>query len=176
MPVTRAEAERLFNRAWHLARNARLPDGRRYRDEPGELASRIYRDLPAESRIEFNNTLAAARRAINAIEAGQALENDPTNRQAVLNRNYPLNPGIDRRRGEFEYRVIVVGTGSGSNFETLVFVRSRTKLSGEEIIYHAERDFQSNQNLHRNYAGRIGSLGATPTLQSYIMSATRNPG
>lgn len=136
----------------------------------------MLEDNRGRGSINGNDTFHAAQRAIAAIEAGITLTNTPGELHAVLNRDFPFNPGIDRRRGEYEYRVVVTGSGAGNEFETLVFVRSRDKLSGQQVIDLAEHSFQTNTGLHHNYAGRIGALGPLPTINSFVMAATRNPG
>lgn len=113
---------------------------------------------------------------------GARLENDPTNPNAVMPGAFAYNPAIDRRRGDYEYRVVVRGQGNGSDFETVVVVHARSRLSGEEVLRRAFRSFQRNENFYhsrdtsRDYRRRIGQLGQNPTMDGWILSAARNPG
>lgn len=182
MPVTRAEAQELFDQAWHLARSGRDDSGNPLRADPRALAARILREFrqhhPTGTAANGRDALSAAQRAINSLAAGQALENDPLNRSAVSNRRMPYNPGIDRRRGDFEYRVVVRGSGNGTDFETVIVVRARGRLTGQEILDRAFASFRRNSDVYHNwnYRRRIDELGATPTLDGHIISAASNPG
>lgn len=176
MAVTRTQWEALFNHAWGLARGARTKEGTYYRDDPAALAQRVWESAPKDGDVTFQTARGAAVQAIKAIEAARALDTNRADRGAALAGDYGLNRGIDRRRGNYEYRVIVRGSGKGNQFETIVFVRSDGRLSGADIIEQAERQFVRNEGLHRNYGKRIKDLGAAPKVDSFIMSASRNPG
>lgn len=122
----------------------------------------------------------AAQRAIQAIQGARALDADPTNRHALLNRNIAENPGIDRRRGNFEYRVVIRGTGAGNEFESVIVIRSFDKMSGQEILDRAFQSAARNENWYNSrgergdYKRRIEALGPTPTFDGWIMSASRH--
>ena len=179
MPVTRTQAEQIFNDAWYQFRYRNSGPGSHLANGPDDIARTLWATLPHGAGYTYLEVRNIARSAINSFRDAQRLEADPLNRHALLAADMADNPGIDRRRGQYEYRVVVRGSDiadPNTAFETLVFVRSRTKMSGQEIIEEATQAFVANSGLHRNYAGRIGALGPTPQIDAHIISASRNPG
>lgn len=127
--------------------------------------------------IVHADALNATKRAISAREGGWALTENPNTPGALRAKEYAPGPHIDRRRGEYEWRVVVRGTGAGNAFETMVIVRSRTRLAGAEIIDEATQMFTQGYGLERQatYRNQVNRLGESPEVSAWIIAASRNP-
>lgn len=112
---------------------------------------------------------AVSRRNAAAIRAA------PGSRHAVNARDYAINRGIDRRRGEFEYRVLVViGTGPGA-VESLQIIYTRSKLSADALHARALRMFRADPHTQTHYGRALRALGAGPPESTFVIGASRNP-
>lgn len=173
--ATRSQAEYLFNLAWHAARGGRNQQGVALRDDPKALADHIWRTAKNDPQYTYQAARGAAVQAARALANAEAMRNDPLNRQAVLNADMARNPGIDRRRGQYEYRVIATGRQGTLEFETLVFVRSNVKLTHQEVIDRANQAFRRAEGPLQQYRARINALGANYKPQAYLMGVSHHP-
>jgi hypothetical protein len=117
-----------------------------------------------------------AMRAMRARTAGDALTNDPDNPSAVLARGHAYNPGINRRNGDYLYRTVVRGEGPDGDFEMIVDVYARDRLTGREIMDRAARAFRRGEGAYRNYPVQVAALGPAPEINVWILFASRNTG
>jgi len=69
----------------------------------------------------------------------------------------------------------VRGIGNGRQFETAVVVRSSTRLSADEVSERAARAFVrvGGSDNRTEYGTRVRDLGATPQIDTYIISASQ---
>lgn len=176
MAVTNAQAETIYNRAMELVRHHGVgADGTSLAPE-GQIASRLYREYPGWADLTHADALNAVKRAVRGRETAWQMTNDPTNRGVALARDYTKAPWIDARRGRYEWRVVVRMSGGGNEWETIVYVRSNTRLSGDEVMDRAESDMLANRNLHRDYKKKVAELGEEPTrVGAWIISALHKP-
>lgn len=93
--------------------------------------------------------------------------------RSELTKNIPENYSIDRRRGRYEYQVIVRMEGAGQTVERKHIVYSDTRLTGEEAINRAEAAVVSGTNFQTDTRGRRQRLGIDPNVQSFIISVSQ---
>lgn len=115
------------------------------------------------------------RSAIKSRSQAEAIRLDPGNRHAVNARDYAINRGIDRRRGEFEYRVIVVvGTGPDA-VESLRVIYTNQKMSANALAERAIREFRRDPDTTTHYGKKLRNLGSGVVPQAFVIGASRNP-
>lgn len=176
MSATRSQANDLFTQALAMAR-AEASQGRDPRSQTNELATRLWGRIQgrAGAQFEYRDARNAVLRALRARDTARALTEDPTQAGAALARDYPLNPGIRANQPRYEYRTVVRGIGNGRQFETAVVVRSSTRLSADEVSERAARAFVrvGGSDNRTEYGTRVRDLGATPQIDTYIISASQ---
>lgn len=176
MATTRAEADALFSYALPYVRAAGVAADGQSRADDAEVARLVWQRFRGTGDIVYGDALAATKRAVRAREGGAALTTDPNNPGAWLAKAYAEKPVIDRRRGRYEYRVVVRAEGQGARFETMLVVYSRDRLSGADVMSRAQRTFQQSTAAQPQYRTRVASVGQEPTFNFWIVSATRDTG
>lgn len=157
-------------------RNRNSGAGSHLPSDTDSITDAILRHYPG--RTDINRTMV--RNIVTAAESSmrnaEAIRNDPTSQHAVNARDYATDRTIDRRVGQFRYKVIVYGDHMGQRFETLIVMQFKTKKSAEELGRLALARFRANAALQTYYATELARLGGNLPDHAVVIGAARNPG
>lgn len=144
-------------------------------NDPNWIAARVWERHNGTGGITYADARTAALRAIRGREVGRQIAANPGGAGAPLARDYPIGDHFSRSRGNYEYRTVVRGDNGTANFEAQVFVYSRTRLDGDEIVARARRMFMRGEGAYLDYQTQVRGLGAIPPPDVFILFASHNP-
>jgi hypothetical protein len=177
MPFRNKTEEREYwNKALSSVRNRGIGTAGPTRDKSladvSEIAEAMHARQREDSKVTRREIADMVRRAKTAFERGWLMTTDPERRE--LTKNIPENYSIDRRRGRYEYVVIVRMEGAGEVVERKHVIYSSERLSGEEAIERAEAAVVSSTNFQETTDKKRKRLGIDPMVQSFIVSVSQN--
>lgn len=172
MATTRAEADMLFTRALAMVRQTGTDASGRSRADATALAQELYNRQPGNGGFNRQDIKAAVNRAIKAREAGLKLTEQPNAAHAVLKRELPNKPVLNRSRGSYEFRVVVQLDNGIDKFDTLVVIQSRRLLTGAEIFARAGQAFWDGPAQEQRYRNAVSRHSSIASPDYFIVSAS----
>ena len=177
MPGTIRENAEAFQRAVKIvAREGFMrKDSAESKAEPKKVADALEASLWRGHKFTRGELTNMARRAITAHERGRAMTLDPD--LSELTKNIPENFGLYASQPRYEYVVVVkVGDDETGTAYTHV-VRSNRRLSGDEAIARATREYMNYRSRETKSGERLMHHGEDENLQGFIISVSqRTPG
>lgn len=173
MAVDRAEAQTLFQYALARVRQGGTNAGGQARIDTNELYTQMwdrFNDLP---NVRGSDVKAAVGRAVAARELALRMTQSDDGQLSPTAREYPNVPVMDRRRGDYQYQVVIEMRGQGVSDDFRVRFQSRLRLSAQEVMERAQDMWDEQTSLQNNYRNRVRALGTEPTPQFYIVAASR---
>lgn len=171
MAANRAQADLLFTYALNRVRGHRVTGGGTTLD-PRQLADTMAARRAPGSTVTRTDINAAIRRAIRANDLGARMTANPLNDDAPIRREYPNKPVLDRRRGDYEYRVVVRAQFGADVAENLIVFQSRSRLSGEQVFARAGQVWAALAPLQQSLRAGSAPIPATVAPNYFIVSAT----
>ena len=135
----------------------------------------MYDRARTGTAVVYADAYRAAQLALNGRAIGRRLPTPAAGDRGPLAHDYPTDRSIDRRRGNYRYRTVVVGEGNGRRFETIVDVYSRARLTAAQVADRASDAFLSNDFPRHDYETRVGELGSAVRTQVIVLFAGHHP-
>jgi len=143
-------------------------------DQPhiGEITRSLRDKFDPFRRYSYGIFQRIAERADRAYRAGRAM--DESADQSSPFKGVPRAPASGDSSAKYSYRVVIVVTPAdgGDEFSTAITVTSDRAMSPAEVRAEAYQAYQENR-LERDYRSKIEALGDGPTIDIYIVGASR---